>query len=168
MSRPRTIDPFRVRALIAEGLTPTEVARELGCSRPTVYAALREARELERDYRNVDPKDLPQLRPFFPPGDFTPTTKCDCDRRPIRAGELWYCVVCHKSGLDYLPHFKGVKPLPRDPDQGPETQGPKLTRKQRRALQRRRSEAERARRIERFSQMAARNEPAPRAAKATA
>jgi DNA invertase Pin-like site-specific DNA recombinase len=38
--RVNAVDPVRVQALKADGLNVTAIAKELGCSRPSVYAAL--------------------------------------------------------------------------------------------------------------------------------
>lgn len=136
MSRPRYVDPDRVRALVSEGLTVAEVARELSCSRPTVYKALRLARESGPNFHIRDSSALPNLRPRFPRGDFTPSTVCDCDVRPIKPGTPDYCPVCHKSGLDGLKYFATAKPPPKDPPTGKKKKAAKLTRKERRQLQR--------------------------------
>lgn len=141
-------DPRHALALLSEGLTVAEVARELRCTRWTVGRLLKQARA-ERVAFDAENDEIPRLRPRFPRGPFTPQVRCECERTPIRLGSRDYCPVCHKSGLDYLRYFKGVQPLPKDPKQGPETQAPKLTRKARRRLQYARSEAERARRVER-------------------
>lgn len=129
MARPKSVDPFEVRALMAAGLTIAETARNLGCSRQTVYNAVREARFAE--IKLTPPREL---HAKFPRGPLTPTSTCDCDRRPIAKGSRFCCVVCFRSGFDYLPSWQNVKPLPKDP---PTSRKKKkgLTRKERRELQ---------------------------------
>lgn len=120
MSRPQTADPRHVLSLLVEGLTVAEVARELRCSRPHVYKLVRLARSA-RD--RIDRDDVPDLVPIFPVGDYTPSTPCNHDKRPIPVGSRWYCPVCDRSGLDHLPYFKDARPLPRDPK--PKTPAPR-------------------------------------------
>ena len=44
----------------------------------------------------------PRLVPLFPIGPYTPQSSC-AHRRPIRAGSLLCCMVCHRSGMDEHP-----------------------------------------------------------------
>lgn len=74
--------------------------------------------------------------PEVPPRRLHPSTVCDCDVRPIKPGTPDYCPVCHKSGLDGLKYFATAKPLPKDPPTGKKKKAAKLTRKERRQLQR--------------------------------
>jgi len=82
-----------------------------------------------------DPNRPPRLVPFFPIGAFTPRSACP-HRGPIRAGSVFCCMVCSRSGVDDHPALK------RDPrtDPRPERRaaalvrvaGVRETRKQRR------------------------------------
>lgn len=131
MTRPRAVSPEHALSLIWSGLTVAEIARELGCSRPTVYKAIRFARLMELR------RDVPRsLTPTFPAGPLTPRTRCNHDVRPIRPGSSLYCPICHRTGYDWHPAIKGAKPLPID-RKPPAKPKPKPTRKQRRAEQRR-------------------------------
>lgn len=115
MARPQYVAPEQALALFWDGLKVAEIARELRCSRPTVYKALRQARLME--LRRQVPRSL---TPTFPPGDFTPTTRCSHDVEPIEPGSDIYCPLCHRSGWDWHPYFRDVKPLPKDPKPPPE------------------------------------------------
>ena len=76
----------------------------------------------------------PPLVPFFPIGPFNPDSRCG-HNRPIQAGSVLCCMVCHCSGMDDHPALK------RNPltDPAPEPKPPparkaaaRETRKQRR------------------------------------
>lgn len=126
MSRPRTISPQHALSLVWSGLTVAEVARELGCSRVAVYNALKAARLLELGA-------LPRhLVPTFPAGPLLPRSRCNHDVRPIKLGSSLYCPICHQTGWDWHPLFRGVKPLPKDRKPAGKPAA-KPTRKQRRA-----------------------------------
>ncbi len=47
-----------------------------------------------------DDLSLPRLEPIFPPGFYTPQSKCDHAVNPIRPGRAVCCVVCHCTGID--------------------------------------------------------------------
>jgi len=159
LSRP-TADPRHALALLSSGLTIAEVAKELGCSRDTVYRLVRESRAALDKYR-AEREDVPNLEPTFPRGDYTPATTCNHDKQPIPIRSRWYCPICDRSGLDHLPFFQNARPLPKDPKPTPEKPTAKaLTRRERRRLQFAQAEAARARRVERrlIQSMAARQE----------
>lgn len=42
-----------------------------------------------------------KLQPLFPIGSLTPSSPCPHKGR-IRRGSVFYCVVCHESGMDHL------------------------------------------------------------------
>jgi len=59
-----------------------------------------------------DPNRPPRLVPLFPIGAFTPGSACP-HHGPIRAGSVFCCMVCSKSGVDDHPTLK------RDPRTDP-------------------------------------------------
>jgi hypothetical protein len=59
-----------------------------------------------------DPNRPPRLFPLFPIGPFTPRSACP-HHGPIRAGSVFCCMVCSRSGIDDHPALK------RDPRTDP-------------------------------------------------
>lgn len=84
--------------------------------------------------------DEPPLVPLFPVADFTPHAACP-HHGPLPRGTVLCCMVCHKSGVDFRPALKRDTASEPKPEPKPEPVKPKkLTRKERRSLQRRYSD----------------------------
>jgi hypothetical protein len=65
------------------------------------YRHHREGRMSGEQSRELDDDISPRLVPIFPPGPFTPKSRCQ--HAPIEFGSPFYCPICHASGRDYFP-----------------------------------------------------------------
>jgi hypothetical protein len=92
-------------------------------------------------HRTIDPAGLegedargyPLLLPLFPIGAFTPHSQCP-HHGPIRAGSVFCCMVCNRSGMDAHPALQRdprTDPRP-DPKPAASAGAAKKTRKERR------------------------------------
>ena len=50
----------------------------------------------------------PQLIPLFPVGPYVPMSACG-HLQPIKPGSLFYCVVCHRSGIKITPRSGAIR-----------------------------------------------------------
>lgn len=89
--------------------------------------------ELPADRKPTESTSVgPHLEPLFPIVSFVPASPCP-HRVKIRKGSHFVCMVCHQSGLDHLACMR--RPRASRPNKKTKPKpGPKLTRKQRRAL----------------------------------
>ncbi len=81
--------------------------------------------------------DEPPLVPLFPIVALTPDAPCP-HHGPLPRGTVLVCMICHRSGLDNRPALRRDPATDPKPEPKPEASKPKkLTRKERRELQRR-------------------------------
>jgi hypothetical protein len=119
---------------LRHGVAAKTIAIVEGISVRRVQAGAARARAQERPCPTETAVRPPPLVPFFPIGPFNPDSRCG-HNRPIQAGSVLCCMVCHCSGMDDHPALK------RNPltDPAPEPKPPpapkaaaRETRKQRR------------------------------------
>jgi DNA-binding CsgD family transcriptional regulator len=121
---------------VRHGISINEIAVREGISVRRVQAGVSRSRAQE-DNCEVETADRPpRLIPLFPVGSYTPQSACR-HLRPLEQGSLFYCVVCHSSGIDDHPA------LQRDPltDPSPEPKpapAPKKTARETRRQRRQR------------------------------
>jgi hypothetical protein len=100
---------------VRHGISTKEIAIREGVSVRRVRFGVGRARAQERGRPSEAASQPPRLIPLFPIGSYVPQSVCG-HRQPIEPGSLFYCVVCHSSGID------GHPALNRDPltDPAPE------------------------------------------------
>jgi hypothetical protein len=128
------------------GISANEIATRAGLSIRRVREGIKNAEEQEKRHGLSttwgSPSDAggrsPQLIPIFPLGSYTPQSPC-AHYRPIRAGSLCCCMVCHLSGIDGHPALRRDPRTDPSPEPKPAPPPPKKngveTRKQRRGRQ---------------------------------
>lgn len=83
------------------GEDPRDLAKQMGVSKSTMYAAISRAQLREEATRR--PKD-PAVELLFPPINFAPNSPCPhCGA--IKEGDEVCCMVCHQTGIEDHPAF---------------------------------------------------------------
>jgi hypothetical protein len=87
---------------VRHGVSTSEIAIREGINVQRVRFGITRARALEKSSSNDTAIRPPLLIPLFPIGPYTPQSACG-HHRPIEAGSLMCCMVCHCSGIDDHP-----------------------------------------------------------------
>jgi hypothetical protein len=87
---------------VRHGISVNEIALREGLTNRRVQYGVSRARAQDRGSTAEAASRPPQLIPLFPLGQFTPQSPCR-HLGPIEPGSLFYCVVCHSSGIDDHP-----------------------------------------------------------------
>ena len=87
---------------VRHGISTNEIATREGVSVRRVRFGVARARAQEKPAQPKRPFACPRLIPLFPIGPYTPQSACG-HNRPIEAGSIFCCMVCHRSGVDDHP-----------------------------------------------------------------